>query len=54
MSGCHQPVEIKPGDSIYSDADYDITKHMAMKTNRGKLDEVMGISVMYATVPMEN
>jgi hypothetical protein len=51
MSTCNDLGQIKKGDQVWITANYDFGKHMGMKTASGKMDEVMGIAIMYAAVP---
>jgi hypothetical protein len=40
MTACHLMTSMKPGDTFYLVAKYDLTKHTGGRTDNGELDEV--------------
>jgi hypothetical protein len=40
MTACHLMTPMKPGDTFYLVAKYDLTKHTGGRTDNGELDEV--------------
>jgi hypothetical protein len=53
MTTCVNMGEMKKGDTIHIDANYDFTAHPGMKNTAGGLSDIMGISVLYTAIPME-
>jgi hypothetical protein len=51
VSQCYNFAPIEVGDQWWIKAYYNLTEHPAMKSTDGKLDPVMGISILYASVP---
>jgi hypothetical protein len=50
MTACHQMGRISKGDVWDIQAGYDLAKYKPMSNEKGRLDMVMGIAIMYATV----
>jgi len=51
MSSCYMMGPLKKGSRYYLTARYNFDKHPSMKNNKGKLDEIMGISLLYIGIP---
>jgi hypothetical protein len=51
VSVCSMMGDTKAGDVFHINAFYDMQAHMPMKTNDGGLSDVMGISILYISVP---
>jgi len=52
MTACHLMTSMKPGDTFYLVAKYDLTKHTGGRTDNGELDEVMGVgTILFITEP---
>jgi hypothetical protein len=52
ISECANPGPVNVGDEFYITAFYNLTQHPAMRNADGKLDPVMGISILYASLPL--
>jgi hypothetical protein len=53
MSHCELMSRFEKGDVFHVRANYDFTKHMGERDNKGKLGEVMGLTVMFAALDDE-
>jgi len=53
VTPCFMPTKMTKGDKFYQTSFYNFTEHPGMRTNRGTLDEIMGISVMYVAFPQD-
>jgi hypothetical protein len=53
MTGCTMMGSFKKGSKFYLTARYNFDMHPGVKNNKGKLDEIMGISLLYISVPRD-
>jgi hypothetical protein len=53
MSGCKMMGNVAKGDTLNIVANYDFKSHQGMLNNKGKLGEIMGIAVVYLTLPQD-
>jgi hypothetical protein len=51
VSRCFMMGDMKPGDTFKQTSHYNFELHPGMLNNKGELDEIMGISVMYVAFP---
>jgi len=53
MSGCKMMGNVATGDTLNIVANYDFKEHQGMLDNKGSLGEIMGIAVVYLTLPQD-